>query len=54
MSELPESMKDKKQALKSLIEKLHSGANPEELKKHFKEILGQVTVADIAQLEEEL
>ncbi len=54
MSELPEAMKDKKQTLRSLIEKLHSGANPEELKKHFKEILGQVTAADIAQLEEEL
>jgi len=47
-------MKDKRRALKFLIEKLHSGANPEELKKQFKEILGEATAADMAQLEEEL
>lgn len=43
-----------KELLKRLIKKLHEGANPEEVKEKFKEILRSVTPADISQVEEEL
>lgn len=45
---------NKKKALKELIEKLHAGAKPDEIKKRFKEILKDVGPTEIAQVEEEL
>lgn len=45
---------DKKETLKSVIEALHAGADPEGLKQRFKDVLGDVGPADIARLEEEL
>ena len=44
----------KKEALKSLIRKLHGGADPEDVKEEFKEFLGDVSPADVARIEEEL
>jgi len=54
MSELSDRMEDKKRALKSMIRKLHDGANPEEVKEEFKKLIGGVAPVDIAQIEEEL
>ncbi len=51
MSDLGEN---KKKALKELIEKLHAGAKPEEIKERFKEVLKDVGPAEISQVEEEL
>ncbi len=45
---------EKKKALKELIEQLHAGAKPDQIKEQFKEILKEVGPAEIAQLEEEL
>ena len=45
---------NKKKALKELIEKLHAGANPDEIKERFKEILKDVSPIEISQVEEEL
>jgi len=45
---------NKKKALKELIEKLHAGAKPDEVKERFKEILKDVSPIEIAQVEEEL
>jgi DUF438 domain-containing protein len=45
---------NKKKALKELIEKLHAGAKPDEIKERFKEILKDVSAEEIAQVEEEL
>jgi PAS domain S-box-containing protein len=51
MSDLGEN---KKKALKELIEKLHAGAKPDEIKQRFKEILKDVGPSEISQVEEEL
>ena len=51
MSDLAEN---KKKALKELIEKLHAGAKPEEIKERFKEVLRDVDPTEISQVEEEL
>jgi len=45
---------DRKEALKSLIKKLHSGVTPAEIKEQFKEAIEGVTPTEIAQIEEEL
>jgi DUF438 domain-containing protein len=45
---------NKKKSLKELIEKLHAGANPDEIKERFKEILKDVEPLEISQVEEEL
>jgi PAS domain S-box-containing protein len=44
----------KKKALKELIEKLHAGAKPDEIKEKFKEVLKDVGPTEIAQVEEQL
>ena len=51
MSDLGEN---KKKALKELIEKLHAGAKPEEIKERFKQVLKDVGPTEISQVEEEL
>jgi DUF438 domain-containing protein len=45
---------NKKKALKELIEKLHAGANPDEIKERFKEILKDVSPIEISRVEEEM
>jgi PAS domain S-box-containing protein len=45
---------NKKKALKELIEKLHAGVKPEEIKERFKEVLRDVGPTEISQVEEEL
>lgn len=45
---------DKTGVLKMLIKRLHEGAKPEEIKKQFGDLIGNVTPADISQVEEEL
>jgi len=54
MSELSGKMEDKKRELKSLISRLHEGANFDEIREDFKEVIGGITPTDIAQIEEEL
>src|SRR4030042_1217109 len=50
MSEAP----GKKEMLRGLIEALHEGEDPEELKRRFKHALEGVSPADIARMEEDL
>ncbi len=45
---------DRKGALKSLIKRLHDGAEPEKVKEELKQILGAVTASEIAGIEEDL
>ncbi len=45
---------DKKKAIKEIINQLHSGASPEEVKKRFGQILKSVSSTEIAKIEEEL
>jgi len=45
---------DRKEALKNLIKSLHEGGDPEKSKARFKGILGGVTPAEVARIEEEL
>ena len=46
--------KDRKEILKHVIERLHEGADPEEVKEGFKEALKGASSVEIAQAEEEL
>jgi len=46
--------KERKEILKEMIRSLHEGADPEELKAKFKEVLEGVTTIEIARAEEEL
>ena len=45
---------EKKECLKSLIRRLHDGADVEKLKKEFKEVIAEAAGTEIGQLEEEL
>ncbi len=45
---------EKKKVLKEIIDKLHEGADPEELKKEFRETIGSATPTEISVVEEEL
>lgn len=54
MNKLSEGREDRKKALKSLIDKLHKGIDPEAVKEEFKEVIGDISPAEIAQIEEEL
>ncbi|MHA1768397.1 MAG: DUF438 domain-containing protein [Candidatus Thorarchaeota archaeon] len=47
-------MSDKKEVLKEIIKKLHDGADSEEIKNQFREILKQTTAVEISMAEEEL
>ena len=46
--------KDRKEILKEIIRKLHQGADPQEVKGRFKDVLKGVTTLEIAQIEQEL
>jgi hypothetical protein len=54
MSKSSAAKEKKKKVLKEMIGKLHNGAKPEDVKEKFKEVLGETTSTDIAELEEEL
>ncbi|MEE8167546.1 MAG: DUF438 domain-containing protein [Candidatus Hydrothermarchaeales archaeon] len=45
---------DRKKVLKGLIKRLHEGANPEDLKEEFKEVIEGTTPTEISKIEEEL
>ena len=45
---------DKKEVLKSIIRRLHEGADPEEVKEEFKDVLKGTESFDIAQIEQQL
>ena len=45
---------EKKEAVKELIRRLHEGEKPELVKKEFKDVVGDVTPTEIAQIEGEL
>ena len=45
---------EKKQQLKGMIERLHAGEDPEAIKGEFRELLNEITAADISEIEEEL
>lgn len=44
----------RKEVLKDLIKRLHQGANPEDIKKEFKDIIKDATPVEVAKIEEEL
>jgi DUF438 domain-containing protein len=44
----------KKEALKKLIKKLHEGADLEQVKKEFNDMVGEISVTEISKAEEEL
>lgn len=51
MSEMTEN---KKKMLKELIEQLHAGASPQEVKEGFKQVLEGISPLEIAKVEQEL
>ncbi|MFH0848696.1 MAG: DUF438 domain-containing protein [archaeon] len=51
---MSDNVTDRKKIVKSLIERLHDGAKPEDVKNEFKALLADVTPAEIAQIEGEL
>ena len=53
-SEVFGKKEDKKNILKEIIKKLHTGAKPEEVKEEFREVLKGIKPNDITQIEEEL
>ncbi|MEO0189845.1 MAG: DUF438 domain-containing protein [candidate division WOR-3 bacterium] len=54
MSEIFGKNKEKKEQIKGIIKQLHSGANLEEVKRKFADIVKGVTAEEIAKIEEEL
>ncbi len=54
MSEVFGENNTKKEALKKLIKKLHEGADLEQVKKEFKDSVGEISVTEISKAEEEL
>jgi hypothetical protein len=45
---------DRKKALKDLIKRLHEGADPQEMKSRFEEIVGKTSAEELARIEEEM
>lgn len=45
---------DRKEVLKSILKRIHAGENPEKVKEEFKELLKNVSEAEIVRVEEEL
>ena len=45
---------DRKRALKELIGRLHEGADPQEMKDRFEEVVGRTSAEELAKIEEEL
>jgi len=54
MSERFNGEETKKQMIKDLIQQLHAGVSPDEVKEKFKEVLKDIGPVEIAQVEEEL
>ncbi len=54
MSEYFGRERDRKEILKDIIRKLHSGVDPVEAKRQFKELLGSVDALEISKVEQEL
>ncbi len=54
MNKQSNEKEDRKKTIKNLIEKLHKGVDPEAVKEEFKELIGSITPAEIAEIEEEL
>ena len=54
MSERSGRKEDKKEILKGLIKRLHQGADPQEIKEEFKDVLKDLTPPEITKIEEEL
>lgn len=54
MSEVSGKDPSKKEALKHLINKLHEGADLEQVKKEFKDSIGDISAVEISKAEEEL
>jgi DUF438 domain-containing protein len=48
------SPEDRKKALKDLIKRLHEGADPQEMKNRFEEIVGRTSAEELAKIEEEM
>jgi len=54
MSERSNEKETKKHLIKGLIQQLHAGVSPDEVKEKFKGVLKDISPAEIAQVEEEL
>ena len=54
MSEYIDNGRKRKETLKQLIYELHAGGDPEDVKARFRRLVGQVSVVEIARLEQEL
>jgi len=54
MSEYIDNTKKRKEALKRLILDLHAGGDLEEIKAHFRDLIGDVSAIEVARLEQEL
>lgn len=54
MSERSNEKETKKQLIKDLIQQLHAGVSPDEVKEKFKGVLKDISPAEIAKVEEEL
>lgn len=54
MSKFMGNPEERKRALKELIRRLHEGADPQEMKARFEEVVGRTTPAELARIEEEL
>ncbi len=54
MNDTPGEKEDKKEVIKAIIKRLHEGANVEEIKEKFKEVIKDITPIEISQIEEEL
>ena len=54
MSKFVGNPEDRKNALKDLIKRLHEGADPQEMKDRFEEVVGKTSAEELAKVEEEL
>lgn len=53
-NERQQEMEDRRRAFRSIIERLQKGEEPEDVREEFKKAIGEVTVAEMAQIEGEL
>ena len=54
MSKFMGNPEEKKKALKELIKRLHEGADPQEMKDRFEEVVGRTSAEELARIEEEM
>ncbi len=54
MSKFTGNPEDRKKALKDLIRRLHEGADPQEMKDRFEEVVGRTSAEELAKIEEEM